>query len=127
MRASKLGVSHSLIPTFTTKRPDRSLDCLDADRIAAIVASIRGRAKLGLQASSRLSKLVRTLNFSRRRFVIEEVTQYEFVKDTVVVAIHMIKLRMEGVGERGDPLFKEVIIWAIGVRRLEKVAEVIIR
>jgi len=71
---------------------------------------MRGRAKLGLQASSRLSKRIRRLNLGRRLFVVDEVEEVEVVNGAVVVANHMIKVKTEGVGNREDPVFIEMKI-----------------
>jgi len=71
---------------------------------------MRGRAKLGLQASSRLSKRIRRLNLGRRLFVVDEVEEVEVVNGAVVVASHMIKVKIEGVGNREDPVFIEMKI-----------------
>lgn len=61
--------------------------CSDADRIAAIVASLRGRAKLGLQASSRLSKPIRRPNLGRSVLVVvvEELVEVEVVIGAIIV------------------------------------------
>ena len=76
--------------------------CSDANRIATIVASIRGRAKWGLQDRSLFSKLIRTLRLECRLVfvLVEEVIKDEVVKDAVVVTIHMIKVKIEVVGGR---------------------------
>jgi len=85
--------------------------CSDADRIATIVASIKGRAKLGLQASSRLSRSIRRLNLGRELVVLVEVViEVEVFKSVVVVTNQMTKVMTEGLGDREDPVVKEVII-----------------
>jgi len=47
-------------------RQSRASCCSDTDRIASNVASIKGRAKWGLQERSLLSKRIRRLNLGRR-------------------------------------------------------------
>ena len=66
---------------------------------------------MGLQVSSRLSKRIRRVNLGRRLVVlVEEVIEVEVVNDTVVVANQMIVVKIELVGDRGDPVLKEVTI-----------------
>jgi len=102
--------------------------CSDANRIAAIVASIRGRAKLGLQVRSLRNKRILRLNLGRWLvFLVEEVVEVEVVNAAVVVASHMIKVKSEGVGDRIDPVFKEVTIRLSGLRSAEEAAEVMLR
>jgi len=113
MSVSTLG--ESVLPRrFASAEERQSGSCLsDANRIAETVASIRGRAKLGLQASSRLSKRIRRLNLGRRLcdfVVVEEIVDVEVVKDAVVVASHMIIVKIEGVGDREDPVLKDKTI-----------------
>jgi len=112
MSVSTLG--DSVLPRRIASAEERqSGSCLsDANRIAETVASIRGRAKLGLQASSRLSKLIRRLNFVRGLFVVvDEFIEGEGVVSVVVVVTnHMIKVKSELVKDRGDPVFKQDII-----------------
>jgi hypothetical protein len=73
-----------------------------------------GRAKLGLQASSRFSKRIRRLNLGRWLVVfvvVEELVDVEaVVSDAVVVEIQIIILKIEGVGDIEDPSLKEIII-----------------
>ncbi len=112
MSASILGesVPPRRLPS-TGERQSRTDAEDDNRRIATIVASLRGRAKLGLQASSRLSKLIRRLNFGRSVIVVdEELIDVEVVSEAVVVASHMIKVKIELVDDRGDPVLKEEII-----------------
>lgn len=87
----------------------------DANRIAETVASIRGRAKLGLQASSRLSKLIRRLVLTAEGLlvVVDVLVEDEgvvVVSVAVVVTNQMIKVKSEGVDDRREPVLKEVII-----------------
>jgi len=113
-------MSVSILGEFTLSGRFASTDerqsgscCSDADRIATIVASKRGRAKLGLQASSRLSKRIRRLNLGRRLVVVlvEEVIDIEVVvKEVVVVANQIIMVKIEGVGDREDPVLKDETI-----------------
>jgi len=93
----------------TAERQSGVSCCSDADRIATIVASIRGRAKLGLQASSLLSKRIRRLNLGRRLVVVvEELIEVVVFKDAVVVVSHTIKEMIELVDGREDPVLKDV-------------------
>jgi hypothetical protein len=87
--------------------------CSDANRIASVVASIRGRAKSGLLASSLFSKLTRRLNLRRELVwlvVVEELVDVEIVNGAVVVESHMIIVKIEGVGDSEDPVLSEVMI-----------------
>lgn len=66
---------------------------------------------MGLQVSSRLSKRIRRVNLGRRLVVVvEEVIEVEVVNDAVVVANQMIVVKIELVGDRGDPVLKELTI-----------------
>lgn len=66
---------------------------------------------MGLQVSSRLSKRIRRVNLGRRLVVVvEEVIEVEVVNAAVVVANQMIVVKIELVGDRGDPVLKEVTI-----------------
>jgi hypothetical protein len=84
--------------------------------MAPIVASIKGRANLGLQASSLLNRFILRLNLGRdaglRALVVvdEEVVDVEVVSEVGVVASHMIKFKTETVGDREDPVLKEFMI-----------------
>jgi len=87
--------------------------CSDANRIAAIVASIRGRAKLGLQASNLFNKRTRRLNLGRKLVwfvVVEELVDVEIVNGAVVVESQMIIVKIEVVGNSEDPVLREVTI-----------------
>jgi len=91
-----------------------------ADRKANIVASLRGRAKWGLQARRRLSKLVLSENLRCFRgsevgredeIIFEEVIDVEFIlneeggfKSVGVEASQMRVVRIEGVGHKEDPI-----------------------
>ena len=57
--------------------------------------------------------------------VVEELVEVEFVNNAVVVANHMIEVKIELVGDRGDLVFKELMILLSGVRSV-KVAEAIL-
>ena len=81
---------------------------------------------MGLQASSRLSKLIRRLYLIRGLVVVEEVVKVEAVKFAVVVANHIIKVRIEGVGEREDPVLKELLIRLSGCRKVVIASEVML-
>jgi len=79
---------------------------------------------LGLQVNSRLSKRIRRVNLGRGLVVVvEEVVEGEFVKDAVVVVSHMIVVKMELAGDRGDLVLKEVIILLSGIRSVEIASE----
>jgi len=68
---------------------------------------------LGLQASSRLSKRIRRLNLGRDvvPVIVEELIEVEVVvKEAVVVTIHMIKVKIDVVGEREEPVVKDEVI-----------------
>jgi hypothetical protein len=84
--------------------------------MAPIVASIKGRANWGLQASSLLNRFNLRLNLGRdaglRALVVvdEEVVDVEVVSEVGVVASHMIKFKTEAVGDREDPILKELMI-----------------
>lgn len=111
----------------TLERQTLDSCCSDADRICSIVASIKGRAKLGLQASSRLSKRIRRLNLGRRLvIVVKEVVEVEIVKGAVVVTNQMIKVKIEVVGDREDPVFKELTICLSGFRSVEVAPEIML-
>jgi hypothetical protein len=58
--------------------------------------------------------------------VVEELVDVEIVKGAVVVESHMIIVKIEGVGDREDPILSEVIIWLNGVRSAEIALEVIL-
>jgi len=101
--------------------------CSDANRIATIVASERGRAKLGLQVSSLLSKRIRRLNLGRRLVIlVDEVIKVEGVNAAVVVANQMIVVKIEGVGKRQDPVLKVSIICPSGIRSVEIACEAVV-
>lgn len=103
--------------------------CSDAaDRIASIVASIKGRAKSGLQASSLFSKLTLRLYLGRERVlvVVEELVDVEVVSSAVVVESHMIVVKIEVVGHSEDPALSEKMIWLSGVRSAEIACEVVL-
>jgi len=111
MSASTLGDSDRPGRLASAAERQAGSCCSDADRIASIVASIRGRAKLGLQVSSRLSKLIRRLNLGRGLVVVvDEIIEGEVVSVAVVVTSQMIKVKMELVEDRGDPVLKEEMI-----------------
>jgi len=80
-----LSSQRTLAPAL--ERQSWMASCSDADRIAAIVASLRGRAKLGLQASSRLSKPIRRPNLGRSVLVVvvEELVEVEVVIGAIIV------------------------------------------
>lgn len=64
---------------------------------------------MGLQANIRFSMRIRRLNIGRWLVVlvlVEKIVEVEVVKDTVVVVSQMIKVKIEGVGEREDPVLK---------------------
>lgn len=109
-----------------------SWSCSDANRIASIVASIRGRAKLGLQVSSLVSIGIRSENLERVGSLLvvglvgDELVKLEVVKDEVVVRSHMIVVKIEGVGKSGEVVFKEVRICVSGCRSVEIAAEVVL-
>ena len=66
---------------------------------------------MGLQVSSRLSKRIRRVNLGRRLVVVvEEVIEVEVVNAAVVVANQMIVVKIELVGDRGDPVLIEITI-----------------
>ena len=100
-------------PPFRQSRAESC--CSDADRIAPIVASIKGRANWGLQASSLLNRFILRLNLGRdarlRTLVVvdEEVVDVE-VSELGVVASQIIIFKIEVVGEREDPVLKECMI-----------------
>ena len=82
---------------------------------------------MGLQVSSRLSKRIRRVNLGRRLVVVvEEVVEVEVVNAAVVVVNQMIVVRIELVGDRGDPVLIEVTICVSGVRSVEIASEVIL-
>lgn len=101
MSVATLGVSLASRRFASAEERQSWSCCSDADRIATIVASIRGRAKWGLQASSLLSKRIRRLNLGRRLVVVvEELIELVVVKDDVVVVIQIIEEMIELVGGR---------------------------
>lgn len=126
MRASTLGElpNTQLLASAEEKQPESC--CSDASRIATIVASLRGRAKLGLQASSRLSKQIRRLNLGCRLVVVVDIFIEGEVKVAVVVMSHIIKFRIELVGDKGEPVFNELTICASGLAMVEKTAELMV-
>jgi len=96
--------------------------------MAPIVASIKGRAKLGLQASRLFSKRIRRLSFRRGLSVfVEEVVEVEVVNGAVVVVSQIIVVKIEGVGDREDVVLKERSICVRGQRSVEDAAETIFR
>jgi len=119
-------------------RGSRTKDRSDANRNATIVASIRGRANWGLQASSRLSRFSLRLKSGSGSGLlvlieglvvgVEEVVDVEGgVKGVGVVVSHMIELKREGVGEREDAVLKELTICQRGCRIVEVAAEISVR
>lgn len=97
--------------------------------MAPIVASRRGRAKPGLQASNLFSRLTRRLNLGRELVllvVVEELIDVEVVNGAVVVKIHMIITKIEGVGIIEDPVLSEVMIWLRGARSAKIALEVVL-
>jgi hypothetical protein len=90
---------------------------------------MRGRAKLGLQASSLFSRLTLRLYLGRERVllvVVEELVDVEVVSAAVVVESHMIIVKVEGVGHSEDPVLSEVTIWLSGVRSAEIARKVVL-
>jgi hypothetical protein len=105
--------------------------CSDADRNTPIVASLRGRANWGLQDSSRLSRFILKLNLGVRdvRDVVvgvEVVVDVELLSEVVVVASHMIIVKIELVGCRDDPVVKELRIVDRGCRKAEEVVVIMV-
>jgi hypothetical protein len=79
---------------------------------------------LGLQASSRLSKLIRRLNLGRWLVVIvDEFIVAVEVNEAVVVVSQIIKFRIEVVGDSGEPVLKELNICVRGVAILEIISK----
>jgi len=58
--------------------------------------------------------------------VVEELVDIEVVKDAVVVVSHMIVVKIEGVGNREDPVLKEVEICSSGVRSVEVASKIVL-
>jgi uncharacterized protein (DUF2126 family) len=128
MSASTLGeLTSSRRLASTPERQAGVSCCSDANRIATIVASERGRAKLGLLVRSLLSKRIRRLNLGRRLVIlVDEVIEVEGVNAAVVVANQMIVVKIEGVGIREDPVLKESTICPSGIRKVEIACEAVV-
>jgi len=77
---------------------------------------------LGLQASSLLSKDIRRLNLGRELVVVVDEFIEVVVSGAGVVVSHIIKLRIEVVGDMGEVVFKELIICVRGVTMVEKIS-----
>jgi len=74
---------------------------------------MRGRANRGLLARSRFSKRIRRLNFGRGLVVfvvVEEFIEVELLSEAVVVTNQRIEVKIELVGDREDPVLKELTI-----------------
>lgn len=79
---------------------------------------------MGLQASSRLSKQIRRLSLGRGLVVVVDVfIEGEVVKDAFVVVSHIIKFRIELVGDSGEFVFKELTICVRGMATVEITSE----
>jgi len=59
--------------------------------------------------------------------MVEEVVDVEVVNELGVVASHMIVFKTEAVGDREDPVLKELMIRERGCRILEVAAEINVR
>jgi len=73
--------------------------------------------------------LIRRLNIGRGLVVfvvVEEVVDVEVVKDAVVVVSQMIKVKIECVGERLDPVVKLVQICVRGLRSVKETSEIVL-
>lgn len=67
---------------------------------------------------------IRRVNLGRGLVVVvEKVVEVEFVNNAVVVANHMIEVKIELVGDRGDLVFKELMILLSGVRSVKEACE----
>jgi len=110
-------------------RQSRVSCCSEANRRRTTVAAIKGRAIVGLQASTRLRRPIRRLNLGRklREFdvFVEEFVEV-VIKGAVVVSIQIKECMIEGVAIREDPFLKETRIWLIGVRTFEEASENIV-
>jgi len=59
--------------------------------------------------------------------MVEEVVDVEVINELGVVANQMIVFKIEGVGDREDPVLKELMIRERGCRKVEVAAEISIR